>query len=83
MLFKLIISILIIGLFLFSKLLPYKDRLTGRYKTMFEFFFSFFTPILNFFRKAIKPAQVGTGLSVDMSQIVLLMLFLLLLIIFR
>lgn len=82
MIFQLLVSILIIGLFLFSKLLPYKDRLTGRYKTLFEFFFSFFTPILNFFKKGFKPAKVGTGLSVDMSQIILLILLLLLLNIF-
>lgn len=83
MIFKLIISILIIGLFLFSKLLPYKDRLTGRYKNIFGFFFNFFTPILNFFRKGFKPAQVGNGLFVDMSQLILLILLLLLLILFR
>jgi len=82
MIFKLLIAVLIIGLFLFSKLLPYKDRLTGRYKGIFEFFQSFFIPILNFFRKGFKPALVGTGLAVDMSQIILLIIFLFLLIIF-
>ncbi len=83
MIFKLLISVLIIGLFLFSKLLPYKDRLTGRYKNIFGFFFNFFTPILNFLRKGFKPTQVGTGLSVDMSQIILLIFMLLLLNLFR
>lgn len=83
MIFKLIISLFIIGLFLFSKLLPYKDRLTGRYKHLFDFFFGVFTPILNFLRKGFKPAQVGRGLSVDMSQIILLVLLLLLLNLFR
>lgn len=83
MIFKLIISIFIIGLFLFSKLLPYKDRLTGRYKNIFDFFFGIFTPVLNFLRKGFNPAQVGRGLAVDMSQIILLIFLLLLMNLFR
>lgn len=77
-----LIYILIVGLFLYSKLLPYKDKLSHQYKGIFNFFDSLFTPIFNFMRKYIKPFQVGTGLSVDMSQIVLLILFLSLLKIF-
>ena len=70
---------LIVGLFLYSKLLPYKDRLDQRYKKTFDFFSKIFNPILNFLRGVFKPTQVGSGLSVDMSQIVLLIVFLLLL----
>jgi len=76
---KILISILIIGLFLYSKLLPYKDKLNPQYKKIFDFFNSVFTPIFNFLKKIIKPFQVGVGLSVDMSQIVLLIIFLMLL----
>jgi hypothetical protein len=71
-----IFDILIIGLFLYSKLLPYKDKLTGRYLSIFNFFEKLFVPILQFFKSFAKPAQVGTGLAVDMSQIILLILFL-------
>lgn len=74
-----ILNLLIIGLFLYSKLLPYKDRLDTRYKGTFEFFSKLFNPILNFLRSVFKPFQVGTGLSVDMSQVVLLIVLLLLL----
>ena len=74
-----IISILIIGLFLYSKLLPYQDKLNPQYKKIFNFFNSIFLPILNFLKNIIKPFQVGTGLSVDMSQILLLIIFLTLL----
>ena len=74
-----VLNILIIGLFLYSKLLPYKDKLNPQYKKIFDFFNSIFTPIFNFLKNLVKPFQVGIGLSVDMSQIVLLIVFLLLL----
>jgi len=73
-----IINVLIVGLFLFSKLTPYKDKLTGKYLKMFLLFESVFNPILNFLKKFIKPTQVGTGIAVDMSQIILLLILLLL-----
>ena len=76
---KILISILIIGLFLYSKLLPYKDKLNPKYKKIFDFFNTIFSPIFNFLKNIIKPFQVGVGLSVDMSQIVLLIIFLMLL----
>jgi hypothetical protein len=70
------INILIVGLFLYSKLLPHKDKLNPQYKRIFEFFNSIFSPVFNFLKKRIKPFQVGVGLSVDMTQIVLLIIFL-------
>lgn len=73
----LIINILIVGLFLYSKLLPYQDRLTGQYKQVFGFFNSIFKPVLSIF-SGIKPFQVGTGLAVDMTQILLLIILLVL-----
>lgn len=78
-LIKLFIQILIIGLFLYSKLLPHKDKLSPQYKKVFDFFNSIFSPIFNFLRTIVKPFQVGIGLSVDMTQIVLLIIFLMLL----
>ena len=77
LLIKLFINILIIGLFLYSKLLPYKDKLNTQYKNVFGFFFSIFNPLLNALKSFIKPFQVGQGLSLDMTQIILLILFLL------
>lgn len=74
-----IIYVFIIGLFLYSKLLPYKDRLNKKYLGVFNFFNSVFSPILRLLNRFTKPVQVGQGLSVDMSQIVLLMVFLLIL----
>lgn len=74
-----LINIFIVGLFLYSKLLPYKDKLNNRYKGIFNFFNNVFSPVLNFLKKYIKPFQVGQGLAVDMTQIVLLILFLIIL----
>lgn len=74
-----IVNILIVGLFLYSKLLPYKDKLKPQYKSVFEFFNKVFTPVLNFLKRFIKPFQVGQGLVVDMTQIVLLILLLIIL----
>lgn len=76
---RIIISLLIIGLFLYSKLLPYKDKLSPQYKNIFDFFNSIFSRIFIFLKNIVKPFQVGIGLSVDMSQIVLLIIFLMLL----
>ena len=70
----LILNVLIVGLFLYVKLLPYKDKLNTQYKGIFSFFNSIFTPILNFLKKFIKPFQVGQGLTVDLTHIILLIL---------
>lgn len=76
LLLKIFINVLIVGLFLYSKLLPYKEKLTGQFKTAFNFFNGIFTPILNGLKSVFTPFQVGQGLSVDMTQIVLLIILL-------
>lgn len=76
-LFLFLANIFIIGLFLYSKLLPYKDKLKDPYLRIFNFFNGVFTPVLDFLLRFIKPFQVGHGLAVDMTQLVLLLLFLL------
>ncbi len=64
------------GLFLYSKLLPHKDKLYGQYKGTFNFFNSIYSPIFRGLSSRIKPLGVGQGLSVDMTQIVLLIILL-------
>lgn len=81
-LISIIVTILIVGLFLYSKLLPYKDKLNPQYRNIFDFFNNFFSPIFNFLKNRIKPFQVGVGLSIDMTQLILLIIFLMLLNIF-
>lgn len=76
---SILINILIVGLFLYSKLLPYKDKLNPQYKQIFAFFNKIFSPIFNFLNNIVKPFQVGLGLFVDMSQVILFIIFLMLL----
>ena len=71
-----ILNILIIGLFLYSKLLPYKEKLDPNYRKVFDFFNNIFSPIFIFLKNLVKPFQIGVGLFIDMSQIVLLIILL-------
>jgi len=73
------VNILIVGLFLYSKLTPYKDRLTGNYLRTFNFFDAIFRPVLSVFRPIAPPAQVGNGIAVDMSQVILIIILLVIL----
>ena len=77
--FYILINILIVGLFLYSKLLPYKDKLSPNYKKVFGFFNSTFNPIFNLLKKIFTSYPVGGGVRVDMTQIVLLLLLLIIL----
>ena len=73
-----VLNVSVVGLFLYSKLLQYKDKLNNQYKGIFKFIYSVFTPVLKFLQMFIQPFQVGEGLSVDLTQIILLVLLLLL-----
>ncbi len=79
LLLTLALNAAIVGLFLYSKLLPYKDKLTGNYKSIFNFFDNLYTPVFNGLKKSFKPHQVGIGLFIDMTQFILLIILLLLL----
>ena len=61
MILLILLNVFIIALFLYSKLLPYMDKLNNQYKGTFNFFNSVFTPVLNFLKRFIKPFQVGQG----------------------
>jgi hypothetical protein len=53
--------------------------LNPKYIGVFDFFNNIFTPVFSFLKRFIKPFQVGQGLAVDMTQIILLILFLIIL----
>lgn len=72
-------NILIVALFIYSKLTPHKDRLSDQYLKAFTFFDRIFTPILKLLRKIVGTTRVGNGIMVDMSQVILLILLLILL----
>jgi len=74
-----VIVVFIVALFLYSKLLPYKDKLNDRNRKIFNFFDRVFTSLLNFLKQIFKPMQVGQGLAVEMGSIALLVLLLIIL----
>lgn len=75
-LLAIIVDLLIVGLFLYSKLMPYKARLGSQFLGVINLLERIFEPILGLLRRFIKPSIVGAGLALDMSQIILLLLFL-------
>lgn len=77
-LFHILVGVMIVGLFLYSKLLPFKDKLNPNYKRLFDFFSSLFRPIFSLLKGIFRPYSVGGGIGVDMTQIVVLILLLIL-----
>lgn len=73
---KVLLAGLILGLFLYSKLLQHKEKLSPKYRNLFDIFQNIFAPVLNGLKSFIPPFEVGPGLSIDMTQIVLLVLLL-------
>jgi hypothetical protein len=73
------VCVAIVALFAYSKLTPHKAKLTGQYLKIFSFCETAFTPVLDLLRKIAKPVQVGNGIAVDISQIILLLILLLIL----
>ena len=74
-----ILNLLLLGFFLYSKLLPHKDRLSADYKQLFSITDRIFGPVLRVFKNVARPMQIGTGISLDMAQVLLFALLLLLL----
>lgn len=66
-----IVLLLIFGLFVYSKLRPHKDKLNEQNANYYNFLDKVYTPVLKVFGQS-KPHQVGEGLALDMSQILLL-----------
>lgn len=71
-----IINFIIIGLFLYSKLFAYADKLYPQYKNPFGWVNKLFSPLFNATKKFIKPYQVGKDLSIDPNQFILLIILL-------
>lgn len=76
-LLKLCAGLLIIALFLFSKLYAYEARILPKYKKGFGYIILVIKPILKAFSQFFKPHQVGNGIALDTAQFVLLILLLL------
>jgi hypothetical protein len=75
---NLILAFTILCLFLYTKIKPVKNNLTPNLKKIYELIELFFDKVLFFMGKYIKPISIGTNLSIDISQIVLLIALLIL-----
>lgn len=81
-LFKIFIIVCLLAFFLYTKLLPYKDRLNPQNAKIFRFFDRIFSPMLNFFRGMAKPYQVGIGVAIDTAQFIVFCILVLLTLVF-
>lgn len=79
MIFKIVLDILIVLLIFYMKVLPYKDKLNEDFKSVFRVADTCFSKILLFMSKRIPNLVIGSGISIDSSQLVLLFILVLLL----
>ncbi len=77
--FKLIFGLLIVGLFLYKQIKPYKNALFPQYLQRFTFIEKIYDGIFKVFR--LSPVKLGNNLSMDLSAILFLVLLILLIII--
>jgi hypothetical protein len=78
MLIKILIGALIVCLFLYRQLKPYKNMLYPKYQKWFsviESLFDWLFKLLN-----LNPVKLGNTLSIDITSLLLLVLFIILLI---
>lgn len=76
---KLIATILIILIFIYSKLKVHENLLFSKYKSYFKQIKKIIAPVLGFLDSFFKPIKIGNNLFIDSSQFVLLVLLLLIL----
>jgi hypothetical protein len=77
--FKLIIGILALALFLYKQIKPYRNSLFPKYKKWFSYIESVYDKLLDLLQ--IKPFKIGNSLSIDIASFFILALFISLLII--
>jgi hypothetical protein len=78
MIFKIIIGLLIFGLFLYRQLKPYKNILYPKYQKRFTYIEYIYDWLFKLLR--LKPVQLGNKLSIDVTSLLLLIIFIILLI---
>ncbi len=69
--------IFILGLFFYSKLTPHKARLNNQYLKYYNFFDRIFGSVSRALSGIFAPLQVGTGVAIDVTQFIILILLLL------
>jgi hypothetical protein len=74
---KILINLLIVGLFFHSKAAPHKDKLDMQYQGHFQFFENIFSPIFRLMETWFKPILIGQGVGLDIRPFLLLIILLL------
>ncbi len=74
--FKFLLAVLIVSLFIYSKVGSFENQISEKYLKIFTIIKSIFKPVLNFLKTLFKPYKIGVNLFIDTSQIVLLILLL-------
>jgi hypothetical protein len=79
LIFRFILALVVLGLFLYTKVKPVKNSLTPNLKKAYSIIEIFFDKVFNFMGQIIKPVAIGTNVSIDISQIIILIILLILL----
>jgi hypothetical protein len=68
---KLIVVLGLVGMYVYAKLSPHKDRLDPKHRGWYDKFDSIFGGLSRSLGKSMKPYKVGEGIFLDMGQFLL------------
>jgi hypothetical protein len=77
--FKLILGVMIVGLFLYKQLKPYRHALGVQHVKWFSYIERVYDQVFKFV--VVKPARIGNALSIDLSALLVLAILLLIIIV--
>jgi hypothetical protein len=68
---KLVIVAALVGMYIYAKLAPHKDKLDAKHRGWFNTADNIFGGLSRAIGKSMKPYKVGEGIFLDMGQLVL------------
>lgn len=77
-LIKIFLDIVLIALIFYSKVTPYRDQLTIDYKNAYLFIDKIISPLSSRLNKFSKPISIGSGISLDVSHSILMVVLIIL-----
>ena len=73
-LIKLVVVAGLVGMYIYAKLAPHKDKLDAKHRGWFETGDKIFGAMARGIGKSMKPYKVGEGIFLDMGQLVLFLI---------
>lgn len=73
-LIKAVLVLSMVGMYLYAKLSPHKDRLDPKHRKWYDTADSLFGGLSRAIGKGMKPYKVGEGIFLDMGQLVLFLI---------